>query len=268
MDANLSSRIATAAVAIPLLIALVGWGPVWLFAGFFLLVTLAALREYFAIVFPGRCRDQWQGMFFGLVVALAVVFADTQNLRFDLGFLLMLVFAVHLFMSGTLEERMQRLVWTVLGGLYIGFLVPHWILLFQRPDGRTWVFFVFLVIMSGDTMAYFIGRRFGKKKLAPEISPAKTIAGAWGYFAGGSVLGLAGAWCLFDRFNWLEALLLSVVLTVLGQVGDLFESWIKRVFAVKDSGALVPGHGGVLDRLDSLIFPAVFTTTYLRYFHS
>jgi phosphatidate cytidylyltransferase len=79
---------------------------------------------------------------------------------------------------------------------------------------------------------------------------------------------LVCAWCLFDRFNWLEALVLSMILTVLGQIGDLFESWIKRVFVVKDSGALVPGHGGVLDRLDSLIFPAVFMTAYLRYFHS
>jgi phosphatidate cytidylyltransferase len=258
----------TAAVAIPLLIGLVGWGPVWLFTGFFLLVTLAALREYFAIVFAGRYQDQLLGVVFGVALALAVVLSDAQSLRFEISSLLLLVFAVHPFMNGTLEERMQRLLWTLLGGLYIGFLVPHWILLFQRPDGRAWVFFVFLVIMGGDTVAYFIGRRFGKKKLAPAISPAKTVAGAWGYVVGGCIVSFVGPWYLFDGFNLFEALGLSIILTFLGQVGDLFESWIKRVFAVKDSGALVPGHGGVLDRLDSLIFPAVFTTAYLRYFHS
>jgi phosphatidate cytidylyltransferase len=181
---------------------------------------------------------------------------------------LLLAFAVNFFLRGTIEERMQHLLWTLLGGFYVGFLVPHWILLFHRPDGRAWVFFVLLVIMSGDTFAYFIGRRFGKTKLAPAISPAKTVAGAWGYVVGGTLLGCGGAWLLFDEFSVLDAVLLSIMLSVLGQIGDLFESWIKRVFAVKDSGALVPGHGGVLDRLDSLIFPAVFMTIYLRYFHT
>jgi phosphatidate cytidylyltransferase len=76
-----------------------------------------------------------------------------------------------------------------------------------------------------------------------------------------------GAVLLFQRFSWLEILALAVTLAILGQLGDLFESWLKRVFAVKDSGSILPGHGGLLDRLDSLIFPAVFTTTYLRFFH-
>jgi phosphatidate cytidylyltransferase len=268
VDANLRSRIATAVVAIPLLIAMVGWGPGWLFTIFFLIVTAAALREYFVIAFAGRILDQSLGFAFGFGLALAVVFGDARDFRAQVGILLLLAFAVHFFLRGSIQERMQHLLWTLLGGFYVGFLVPHWILLFHRPDGRAWVFFVLLVIMSGDTFAYFIGRRFGKTKLAPAISPAKTVAGAWGYVAGGTLLGCAGAWLLFDAFRVFEAALLSIVLTILGQIGDLFESWIKRAFAVKDSGALVPGHGGILDRLDSLIFPAVFTTTYLRYFHT
>ena len=72
---------------------------------------------------------------------------------------------------------------------------------------------------------------------------------------------------LFDQFSWLEILVLGLVLGILGQLGDLFESWLKRVFGVKDSSDLLPGHGGLLDRLDSLIFPAVFTSTYLKVFH-
>ncbi|HMA80507.1 MAG TPA: phosphatidate cytidylyltransferase, partial [Candidatus Binatia bacterium] len=79
--------------------------------------------------------------------------------------------------------------------------------------------------------------------------------------------GLAAATLLLDQLSWFEVVFLSLALGILGQLGDLFESWIKRVFAVKDSGRLLPGHGGLLDRLDSLIFPAVFTTAYLRVFH-
>ena len=85
--------------------------------------------------------------------------------------------------------------------------------------------------------------------------------------AGAIIAGIVAAEFLFEQFSWMEIIILSLIVGILGQLGDLFESWIKRVFAVKDSGTLLPGHGGVLDRLDSLIFPAVFTSTYLRVFH-
>jgi phosphatidate cytidylyltransferase len=124
-----------------------------------------------------------------------------------------------------------------------------------------------LVILMGDAAAYFIGQRFGMRKLAPEISPGKTIEGAFGYLAGSLVGGWLGAMFLVTELTTVEVVMLSAMLSVAGQMGDLFESLIKRVFAVKDSGTLLPGHGGLLDRLDSLIFPAVFATTYLRVFH-
>ena len=117
-------------------------------------------------------------------------------------------------------------------------------------------------------MAYFVGSRFGKRKLAPAISPGKTVEGAWGYIAGSVIAGFLGALFIVQELHWLEAVGLAAWLSILGQAGDLFESWLKRTFAVKDSGHLLPGHGGLLDRLDSLIFPAVFSTAYIRVFHS
>jgi phosphatidate cytidylyltransferase len=140
--------------------------------------------------------------------------------------------------------------------------------LFRLPKGRIWVFFVLGVIMAGDSAAYIVGRRFGAKKLAAELSPGKTVAGAWGYLAGSVVAGAIAGIFFLDDFAVLEAVALAVLLAVLGQLGDLFESLLKRVFKVKDAGALLPGHGGLLDRIDSLIFPAVFATAYLKVFHS
>jgi phosphatidate cytidylyltransferase len=268
VEANLSSRLATAAVGIPLLIGLVGWAPSWMFTAFFLILTGAALREYFLIVFPGRCWDQCAGIVFGLALAGALLASEEQAFRIQLSLILLLGFCIYPFLGGDLETRLRRLLWTLLGGFYLGLLVPHWILLFHRPNGRAWVFFVMLIIMSGDSAAYFVGRRFGKIKLAPEISPGKTVEGAVAYLIGGILFGLIGAAYLFSNVSSVEALALSAALAILGQVGDLFESWVKRACAVKDSGGILPGHGGVLDRLDSLIFPAVFTTTYLGYFHS
>jgi phosphatidate cytidylyltransferase len=174
---------------------------------------------------------------------------------------------VYIWSGGSLAERLNHLGISLLGAIYAGYFLPHWVLLFRSPGGRAWVFWVLAVIMSGDTMAYFIGRRFGARKLAPEISPGKTIAGMWGYVFCAVVGGLVAAFALFESRNWVEISLLSMALSILGQMGDLFESWIKRVFGVKDSGNLLPGHGGLLDRLDSLIFPAVFTTAYLQAFH-
>ena len=268
MDANLNARIVTAAVALPILVWLVGWSPGWSFSVAILIVTVAALREFFAMVFPRAWKDQCLGILFGIAFSAPVFFEQQLYVTLWLGILFVIGFSVCLWTPGELAERLNRLLFSLLGGIYAGFLLPHWVLLFRQPNGRAWTFWVLAVVMIGDTVAYFIGRRFGVRKLAPQISPGKTVEGAWGYIAGAVAAGGVTATFLFVRFSWLEILMLSLIIGILGQLGDLFESWVKRVFAVKDSGRLLPGHGGLLDRLDSLIFPAVFTSTYLRVFHS
>jgi len=269
VEANLRSRSITGLVALPLLIILIGWGQSWVFAGFFFLLILGALREYFAMAFPGRVREQLCGIFAGTAVSLILLVPRVVDRELWVSLALVVCFSINFFlMAGRLQEKLTRLAWTILGCFYLGYLLPHWVLLFRLPHGRAWVLFVLLVIMVGDSTAYFVGRRFGTKKLAPQISPGKTVEGALGYSVGSIIAGFLGSQFLVPELHWLEAVGLAAGLSVLGQAGDLFESWIKRVFAVKDSGSLLPGHGGLLDRLDSLIFPAVFTTTYLKVFHA
>jgi phosphatidate cytidylyltransferase len=268
VDTDLSRRLATAGIGIPLLVLLIGWAPSWLFSGIFFLLTVAALREYFAMAFPQSWQDQCMGIAFGTAISCAVFLNEGLDAATWLSAVLLIGFAAYLFTAGKPVERLNRLLFTLLGGFYIGYLFPQWVLLFRQPHGRAWVFWVLLVVMVGDTVAYFVGRTFGTRKLAPEISPGKTVEGAYGYVAGAILAGLIGATFLFEQILWPEIFALSLATSILGQIGDLFESWIKRAFAVKDSGNLLPGHGGLLDRLDSLIFPAVFTTTYLRVFHS
>jgi len=268
VDANLRLRVATAGVGIPLLVWLVGWSPFFVFSGFFSLLTLAALWEFYAMVFPHHWLARAAGILSGFGLAqltLAVGASLSANL---LALALICVFAALLFYRHVVEPQLNPWSWTAIGGFYIGYLLPHLILLFGEPNGRAWVFWLFLVVMAGDSAAYFIGRRFGRRKLAPHLSPGKTVEGACGYVVGAVLGGFVAAALAFERISWWEIFLLSVAVSVLGQVGDLFESWIKRVHHVKDSGKLLPGHGGVLDRLDSLIFPAAFTAVYLRMFHS
>jgi phosphatidate cytidylyltransferase len=259
--------LATACVGIPLLILIIWRGGPLLFTVLFLLLSLAALHEFFALAFPGHVGEQALGVIFGAAVFLRVVELGVPEGDMALGLLLLVYFSLYLFMPGELKERLTRLGLILLGGCYLGYLLPHWILLFRLAQGRYWVAFVLIVIMSGDTVAYFVGKRFGTRKLAPGISPGKTVEGCLGYVGGSAAAGMVTARWFFAELPGSEIVALSVILSILGQVGDLFESWIKRAFAVKDSGRLLPGHGGILDRLDSLIFPAVFTAAYLRLFH-
>jgi phosphatidate cytidylyltransferase len=268
VEASLKSRFGTALVGIPLLVLLIAWGEAWLFAAVLFALMVAALREFFLMAFPNRTSAQVTGILFGIALSILLFAPEFFAPESGLGLALVICFSIHLFTAGRVEDRLIRLAWTILGGFYLGLLLPHWVVLFRMPNGRTWVSFLLLVIMIGDTAAYFVGKRFGSTKLAPEISPRKTVEGAWGYVAGSLLAGSSGAGFLLPELAWFEVAMLSVCLSILGQVGDLFESWIKRVFAVKDSGTLLPGHGGLLDRLDSLIFPAVFMTTYLKVFHS
>jgi phosphatidate cytidylyltransferase len=268
VGANLKSRAITAVVAIPLLIALIVWGSPWLFTGIFFLVTAAALREYFTMVFPEERAKRFCGIILGTIASLLLMLPQMLEGELWFGLLAVLCFTIFIFVKAGSKHAFKQLAWILLGCVYLGYLLPHWVLLFRLPHGRAWVFFVLWVIMAGDSVAYFVGSRFGKRKLAPRISPGKTVEGAWGYIAGSVIAGFVGALFIVQELHWLEAMGLAAWLSILGQAGDLFESWLKRTFAVKDSGNLLPGHGGLLDRLDSLIFPAVFSTAYIRVFHS
>jgi phosphatidate cytidylyltransferase len=157
------------------------------------------------------------------------------------------------------QEGLFRLwAWTTTGVLYVGWLISYLVLL-RIDAGRNWLFLALFLTFGSDTAAYFIGKAIGRHKLAPAISPGKTWEGA---FAG--VVGAVIVSCLFTfdtplqvPMSILEAIILGVAVSVFGQLGDLAESMLKRGAGVKDSGKLMPGHGGILDRLDSILFAGV-----------
>jgi phosphatidate cytidylyltransferase len=165
--------------------------------------------------------------------------------------------ATAMFYEWTRLVRRRGAVWYARGFLYA--LIPALALLWIRErdaHGLELLIWVFIVTWSTDIGAYFAGRRFGRRKLAPAISPGKTVEGLYGGIAAATLLG--GAWALATGLG-VALLALAPVLAVAAQAGDLFESGMKRRAGVKDSGTWLPGHGGVLDRLDGLVAVAVLT---------
>jgi phosphatidate cytidylyltransferase len=149
------------------------------------------------------------------------------------------------------------LSWYVGGFIYA--LLPALALLWLRDradNGMALVVWVFLVTWATDIGAYFVGRTFGRTKLAPAISPGKTVAGLWGGIAAATVI--AGAWAWFTGLSQ-TLFVLAAFFALFAQMGDLFESWMKRRAGIKDSGNWLPGHGGLLDRLDGLVPVATLT---------
>jgi phosphatidate cytidylyltransferase len=155
----------------------------------------------------------------------------------------------------TRENAVMKLV----AGLFA--TLPAWvalILLHAEPaHGPAWALLALVLVWGADTAAYFTGKRFGKKKLSPQISPNKTIAGVYGALACGAIVAGIAGWLLDVRgAAWLALIVLALVTVIASIVGDLFESLIKRQAGVKDSGTLFPGHGGMFDRLDG-VFAAI-----------
>ncbi len=162
------------------------------------------------------------------------------------------------------ENVFATWVWTIAGILYIGWLLSHLVALrgLDNPktvlldEGRNWVFFVLFVTWVSDTAAFFIGRKLGRHKLASSISPGKTWEGAIGGICAAiamSILFFTPTPFQLPLVYW-QAIPLGILVSVFGQVGDLVESLLKRNMRIKDSGKLMPGHGGILDRMDSIIF--------------
>jgi phosphatidate cytidylyltransferase len=266
VNPQLRTRLVTAALGVPALVWLIGWGGARVFSYAVFLGVLVSLWEYYHLAFRSSLKDQAVGLAAGAAVAAALLLDEPSAGAPWLAGITVVLFAVHLFSRGALAERFNHLAWTLLGTIYIGCFLPHAALVYRAPDGREWIFFTLIVVMIGDTAAYAVGKSIGKTKLYPEISPGKTVEGAIGSTAASLVAGVVAGRYLLPAYPWSELAVIALIMSVLGQIGDLFESWIKRVFGVKDSSGVLPGHGGLLDRLDSLIFPLVFIAYYTRLF--
>jgi CDP-diglyceride synthetase len=151
------------------------------------------------------------------------------------------------------KTSLTETTYNLLAFLYTVVLLSHLYLLRQLSGGLELTFLTFFLVWATDTGAYLIGKGFGRHPLAPQVSPKKTVEGS----LGGIVLSVVVAmvyWSFFGKVSWFIYLLLAVIVGISAQIGDLFESALKRSAGVKDSGTLIPGHGGILDRFDSLIF--------------
>jgi phosphatidate cytidylyltransferase len=156
-------------------------------------------------------------------------------------------------------------VWTIIGIIYLGWTLGHLVALRGIDDGRNWVYLAIFAAFAYDTAAYFTGRSLGRHKMAPRISPGKTWEGAAGGVIGAVLLSL---FFTLDTplglpITWGHAVVLGLLVSVFGQIGDLLESAFKRYTSVKDSGTTLPGHGGFLDRLDSVVFSGLVVYYYV-----
>ncbi len=245
-------RIASAAVLVPLLVVTALYGKGWPFE---LLAGAAALlcaREYFRMFLPSP-RDRWAG-----TVATVLACFSGALLPFPAAvsaLLLCVAMAAfrHLATEGTPEERLRLAAVTALGVVYIGGFLSAYPRTLALPDGEHWLLLGFLAVSAGDTFAYFTGRAFGKRPLSPRLSPNKTVEGAAGGLLGSVVFATAYAAVFLPGVPAWYSLGAATVLGAVGQAGDLFESMLKRAAGVKNSGDLLPGHGGLLDRADGVI---------------
>jgi phosphatidate cytidylyltransferase len=255
----LVSRVLVAFVALPLVLFLVWVGGWWLFA-LAAAGAVLALHEYAALV--RRLRPLVLAAYLGAIGMLAA--ASSSSSSWLLGAVLgtlVVAFVLHM-LARTRPPATVAIGSTVLGAGWIGLGLAHVVLLRELPeDGRLAVLTVLIAVWVSDTLAFFGGRLLGRHKLAPVMSPRKT----WEGFLAGSAGAVAVAFFALyeDRDTFLEiwqALVLGAVIALAGVLGDLFQSALKRDMEVKDTGRILGAHGGVLDRIDSLLFaaPAAF----------
>jgi phosphatidate cytidylyltransferase len=261
---NLVLRLLTAAVWAPFLLYLLYLGPSWGFP----VVTAAACGlgawELFSMLAPEHRLLR----FWGVIASVGMLGVVGLGLSSHLPLALVLVttggLLVALARPEPLELAAGRLGWAIAGPMYTGALFGTLVALFRHEHGGSWVLLALLCGFLSDTGGYFVGRRLGKRPLAKLVSPKKTIEGSVGGLAAGLFSGLLAHYWFLPELRLFDSVALALLATAFGQAGDLCESLIKRGVGAKDSGTLLPGHGGILDRSDALIFSAAVIWAYLE----
>jgi len=272
---NLGKRLLTAVIVIPVLILFFWLGGLW-FLGLVEVVILLGMMEFYGMLgAKGIKAQKVLGMVGGLGIGLGAYLGELFYMVLIFSVFLFLILGFQLF-HRDIKVAISTVSGTILGMVYVGWLVSH-IILLRNWEGRTGrvdlgLFFVILVIavtFLSDAGAFFIGRKWGRHKMSPEISPKKSWEGAVGAVVFGVVGGMIckivfDQWIISTGLSFWHCGILGLILVISAIVGDVVESLFKRDAGVKDSGVIIPGHGGILDRLDSIVFTVPIAYYYLK----
>ena len=267
----------TAIVALPLVVLLIYKGGSILFAIFICMVCILALVEYFRIALLQAQSSKQEAkncsvfsfQLSAFIIGPMIIWAAYRN-SFDI---ILGLIILNLILSGLISLRcfktnplvVELIAKQVLGIIYIPLFLSCMVLIRNDVDGIAWIFFLLTLVFAGDTGAFYVGRIFGQHKLCPAVSPGKTIEGAIGGLAATLGAGLIFINCFLKSLSLGPSILFFLSIGVVGQVSDLFESELKRYADVKDSGSILPGHGGILDRIDALLFTAPVAFLFKEY---
>jgi phosphatidate cytidylyltransferase len=274
----LRQRVLSAVIFVPILFASIWFRNPW----FSIVVAVAAILgvlEFYSMV----TRKGWQPLtFFGTLWTLFFIFNAYYTPKYSsdntyilvtstlIGTAIVLSLVWVLFLRSSGGKDMASWVASVTGIFYMGGLLSYWVLIMNSYggvwDGRDWVLIALFSTFAVDTTAYFVGRTWGRHKMAPAVSPGKTWEGAVGGLVGAIAAVIILALILDTGISYGEMIIMGVLIAVFAQLGDLAESKIKRSMGVKEASNIIPGHGGILDRLDSIVFTGVVVYYCLRWF--
>ncbi len=264
----LKQRVITALLSILLLITAIWFDkPLPWFTIFVAIWGVLAVFEFYRLVAASKVPPL---IYFGLIWTLLFILSphfDYEIVTPPLLASAVVLPLIWLLLRSQKETAFAGWAWTIAGILYVGWLLSYLVALRGLDAGRGWVFFVLFTSFGSDTAAFFVGRAWGKRHLAPFISPGKTWEGAIAGVFGAIIVSL-----LFTLptplslpLSYGQAIFLGLLVSIFGQLGDLVESLFKRNMGVKESGKLIPGHGGFLDRMDSVVFAGVVVYYYVLF---
>ncbi len=259
-------RVISGAIAIPIVLGVVLYGSPLLFFCFATAIVLVACYEYFSMIsnmgvegFPIE----------GGVLSFLLLLGFYLGAKFFMIFGVLLpvvLFTTWFFREKNITMALDPIAYTLLGIFYTAGLGGYFLLIRGLEGGNHIIIFLLLLIWAGDVAAYYGGRNFGKHKLLPLVSPNKTMEGAIANILGTLLAAGLASITFFEEFSLTHCLIVAFICGIIGQFGDLSESLIKRNCQVKDSGSLIPGHGGFLDRIDSLLFAGPAFYCYYQLF--
>ncbi len=280
----MKTRLLTAAIALPIIIASIIaplWFPdaIWAFVAIAAFALGAGLFEFYSLTKKLELKADAATGYIGAVVLFCAFVVDAPKMAPDLLLLALALFTVFLLITQAFRftkdfsKMLTGVGVTLLGVIYVVFLGGYLVAIrvgFESPAGLSTdlLAYFFLVIFGSDAGAYFAGRALGKHKLAPAISPGKTVEGLFGGMLAAAGFAALSTWWFFPELPYQWSMPLAAVLAAVGVLGDLTESAMKRGSGAKDAASILPGHGGLLDRLDSLLFGAPILYYFARFYFS